>query len=84
MDVGFKLINDQLNKITQQDKLEQILSQIYNLAEQIDTNVQKRNAELSGCLSGDMQAISCSLKTLNQKNMPLAILPPKVAIRFFR
>lgn len=78
LDVGFKSISDQLSAITKQGKLEQILSEVINLPECIDTNIRKRNDELSKCLSGDLQAITCSIDSLSQKNMALAILPPKV------
>ncbi|XP_048498898.1 uncharacterized protein LOC125496906 [Beta vulgaris subsp. vulgaris] len=56
-----------------QDKIQEIL-----LAVLVITNYQKQNDELSNCLSGDLQEILCSLKTLKPNNMPLSILPPKV------
>ncbi|KAJ8433685.1 hypothetical protein Cgig2_002356 [Carnegiea gigantea] len=92
LDVGLKSINEQLSKVVQQEHLQQILSGVSSLPGRVDTSIQKHDEELYKCLSGDLRAwklhfchalwlinaIACSLKTLNQKNIPLAILPPKV------
>lgn len=78
LDVGLKSINEQLSKVMQQEHLQQILSGVSSLPGRVDTSIQKHDEELYKCLSGDLRAIACSLKTLNQKNIPLAILPPKV------
>ncbi|XP_048504390.2 LOW QUALITY PROTEIN: putative recombination initiation defects 3 [Beta vulgaris subsp. vulgaris] len=71
-------ISNQLRTIMQQVKIQEILLTVMSLREQINTNYQKQNDELSKCLSGDLQEILCSLKTLKPNNMPLSILPPKV------
>ncbi|KMT20475.1 hypothetical protein BVRB_1g004630 [Beta vulgaris subsp. vulgaris] len=71
-------ISNHLRTIMQQDKIQEILLTVLSLREQINTNYQKQNDELSKCLSGDLQEIMCSLKTLKPNNMPLSILPPKV------
>lgn len=78
LDVGLKSINEQLSKVVHQEHLQQILSEVSSLPGRVDTSIQKHDEELYKCLSGDLRAIACSLKTLNQKNIPLAILPPKV------
>ncbi|KAK9743007.1 hypothetical protein RND81_03G211000 [Saponaria officinalis] len=78
LDKGLKSISNQLGKVTQQEKMQEILSTVMTLPDQIQSKFQKQTEELSRWISGDLQAIVCSLNALHQKHLPLAILPPKV------
>ncbi|XP_074279872.1 putative recombination initiation defects 3 [Silene latifolia] len=78
LDAGLRSINNQLSRITPQEKMQEMMSKVMTLLEQMEANVREQTEDLSKCFSEDLQTIICSLKSLNQKHLPLAILPPKV------
>ncbi|XP_074321536.1 putative recombination initiation defects 3 isoform X2 [Silene latifolia] len=78
LDVGLRSVSNQLSNMYQKDQMQEIMSTVMTFPNQIQTIVHKQAEELSKWLSDDLQAIFCSLNTLNQKHLPLAILPPKV------
>ncbi|KAL9234474.1 hypothetical protein vseg_009344 [Gypsophila vaccaria] len=78
LDKGLRSISNQLSKVTQQEKMQELLSIVMTLPAQIQSKIHKQIEELLRWISEDLQAIVCSLNALNQKHLPLAILPPKV------
>ncbi|KAK9756401.1 hypothetical protein RND81_01G094500 [Saponaria officinalis] len=78
LEAGFRSISNQLSKFTKQEKMQETMSTVLTLLDQIEATVRDQTQELSKCFSGDLQAIMCNLKTLNQNHTPLAHLAPKV------
>ncbi|KAL9245375.1 hypothetical protein vseg_019037 [Gypsophila vaccaria] len=78
LDAGFRSISNQLSNCTQQEKIQETISTVITLLNQIGADVRDQTEKLSKCFSGDLQAIIYSLETLNRNHSPLALLAPKV------
>lgn len=69
VDGSLKSLSDQVSKVTSQDKLHETFLVVSTLPQLIEASLQNLQKELHSNFSEEMQAVSCSLKSLNKKDL---------------
>ncbi|KAI9089914.1 hypothetical protein K1719_028884 [Acacia pycnantha] len=77
IDRSLKSLSDQVSKVASQDKLQETFLVVSTLPQLIEASLQNLQKELHNNFSKEMQALSCSLKSLNKKDLAPATISTK-------
>ncbi|XP_028770304.1 protein PAIR1-like [Neltuma alba] len=77
IDGSLKSLSDQVSKVTSQDKLQETFLVVSTLPQLIEASLQNLQKELQNNFSKEMQVVSCSLKSLNRKDLAPATISNK-------